>query len=75
MSTSNFGAIEDLGNHSDSNIPNPELSDMELDAPEELPLPRRMAVKPSNPKTVNNTVQGFFFFLFRSSAMDPLKYS
>ena len=61
MSTSSFGAIEDMGNHSDDSIPNPDLSDMELDAPEELPLPRRMGV---HANTMNHIGTGFFSVCF-----------
>jgi hypothetical protein len=42
MSTLTFAAIEDLG-HSDKDIPNPDLPEMENDALEELPLPKCMA--------------------------------
>ena len=47
MSTYTFAAIDGLG-HSDNNIPNPELSEMENDTPKELPLPKCMAWKSKN---------------------------
>ena len=49
MSTLTFAAIEDLG-HSDKDIPNPDLPEMENDALEELPLPN---VWPDNQKKWN----------------------
>ena len=70
MSTSNFSAIEDLGNHSDGSIYNPELSDMEVDSPEELPLPKHIAGKPLNRKRMNTNVhQGFSFFCSLSNRL------
>ena len=63
MSTLTFAAIEDIS-HSNNNIPNPELSEMESDMPEELPLPKCMARKALNSRQMDNSVpRGFFSFI------------
>ena len=54
MSTLTFAAIENLS-HLDNNIPNPELSKMDNNTPEELPLPKCM---------YNTVQQGLFFSFF-----------
>ena len=63
MATLTFAAVEDLG-HSDNDIPNPDLSEMERDTPKKLPLPKCMARKASGLKKMDDTVQqGFFSFI------------
>jgi hypothetical protein len=60
---STFSDLDDVGENSDHQLPNPTLSDLEMDSAEELPPPRKM-VRDRWPK-VNSPEQGTWFFFFQ----------
>src|SRR6266568_2243325 len=57
---STFADLDDVRENSDHQLPNPTLSDQEIDSAEELPPPRKM-VRDRWPK-VNSPEQGTWFF-------------